>query len=65
MANPNTILAKKIFDKLSEGELLAAGIDETAFTNLLATGKMQAKDWDNSLVTPVSPTPDETTEAAR
>lgn len=64
MANPNKILAKKIFDKLSVDGLLTAGVDETAFTSLLETGKMQVKDWDNYLVSSETQTSDETTEAA-
>lgn len=64
MADPNSILAKKIYDKLSEEGLLSSDIEEATFTTLLKTGKMQLKDWDSSLVAPDKQKSNETTEAA-
>jgi undecaprenyl pyrophosphate synthase len=46
MANPNTVLADKILQKLKEASLLASDIDEDAFKTKLETGKMQSLDWD-------------------
>lgn len=64
MADPNSILAEKIYNKLLEEGLLSSKIDEPTFTTLLKKGKMQLKDWDNSLVAPEKQTSNETTEAA-
>lgn len=63
MADPNSILAKKIYDKLSEGGLLSSDIEEATFTTLLKTGKIQLKDWDNSLVAPDKQNSNETADA--
>jgi hypothetical protein len=63
MADPNSILAKKIYDKLSEEGLLSSEIEEATFTTLLKTGKIQSNDWDSSLVAPDKQKSNETTEA--
>lgn len=64
MANPNKILAKKIYDNLSKEGFLSSDIDEATFTSLLETGKMQLKDWEISLVAPDKQNSNETTKAA-
>ena len=63
MTNPNKILAKKIYDALCNKGFLSSDIDEEPFTRLLETGKMQVKDWDNSLAAPNNQNSYETTEA--
>lgn len=61
MTDPNSILAKKIFDKLSEEGLLSSKIEESTFITLLKTGKMLIKDWESYLVTPEKQISNETT----
>lgn len=64
MANPNTILAEKIIEKLKAANILDSGIDEAAFKTKLQTGKLVASDWNTSLVQqPITPSQETNYEA--